>query len=120
MANDITSRCRLCLVTPRRLTPRPSLRRVDDALAGGDVASLIIAGDPADPAALQRRAEAFVPVAQDAGAAAIVHGDTRIAGRARADGVHIDTGAPIWPPRSRRIRPKRMVGAGGSPRATTR
>jgi thiamine-phosphate pyrophosphorylase len=62
------------------------------ALSGGDVAAVLIgrAGSEADR---QDAAERLVPIAQGAGAAAIVIGDTRAAGRSKADGIHIDLGA---------------------------
>jgi thiamine-phosphate pyrophosphorylase len=113
MANDIASRCRLCLVTPAGADAETFTRLVADALSGGDVASLIIAAQADDPAALQRAAHAFVPIAQDAGAAAVLHGDTRIVGRTQADGVLIDTGPADLAAAVAAMRPKRMIGAAG-------
>ena len=113
MANDTASRCRLCLVTPAGVDAGTFAPRVVDALSGGDVASLIIAANPADPAALQQAAQAFVPIAQDAGAAAIIHGDTRIVGRTRADGVLIDSGLADLADALAALHPRAMVGAGG-------
>ncbi len=112
MANDIKSRCRLCLVTPVGVEAKTFAPLVADALAGGDVASLIVTARPADPAALQKAAEAFVPLAQSAGVAAIVHGDTRIVGRTQADGVLIDSGADDLAAALDALHPARMVGAG--------
>src|SRR5262245_7246224 len=86
-----TNRCRLCLVTPLKRDAPVLAAAVGQALAGGDVASLIIAVDPADPSVLQRTAEAVVPIAVARGVAAIVHNDTRIVGRTGADGVHVDS-----------------------------
>lgn len=114
MPNDIASRCRLCLVAPAGVDAEAFAPRVADALSGGDVASLIIAADPNDPAALQRAARLFVPIAQDAGAAAIIHGDTRIVGHAKADGVLIDSGPDDLAAAVAALHPKRMVGAGGT------
>jgi thiamine-phosphate pyrophosphorylase len=82
-------------------------------LSGGDVASLIITADPADPTALQQAAQLFVPIAQDAGAAAIIHRDTRIVGRTRADGVLVDGGGGELAAAIAAMRPKLMVGAAG-------
>ncbi len=113
MAENIAIRSRLCLVTRPSVDLEVFSRLVGEALSGGDVASLIIVGDPLDPARSQRAAELFVPIAQNAGAAAIVHNDTRIAGRARADGVHIDTGLTDTKSAIAALRPKRIVGAGG-------
>ena len=117
MAKAVKFRCRLCLVTPIAADPATFGRALADALAGGDVVSLIIAGDPADPARLQRLAETCVSIANARGVATMIHNDTRVVGRAGADGVHIDTGAADVASAVTAMRPKRMVGAGG---ATTR
>ncbi len=103
-------RCRLCLATPHDIDPDDLGPLVDDALAGGDVASVIIAGEGDR---LQRLAEAIVPRAQARGAAALVQNDTRIAGRTRADGVHIDTNIADLTAAIEKFRPKLIVGAGG-------
>lgn len=104
-------RSRLCLVTPHDIEPDDLARRVGDALAGGDVASLIIDGEGEH---LQRLAEAVVPIAQMAGVAALVRNDTRIAGRSKADGVHIDSGLADIAAAVEKMRPKLIVGAGGA------
>lgn len=103
-------RCRLCLATPHDIDPDDLAPLVDDALAGGDVASVIIAGEGDR---LQRLAEAIVPRAQARGAAALVQNDTRIAGRTGADGVHIDTSLDDLKSAVEKLRPKLIVGAGG-------
>jgi thiamine-phosphate pyrophosphorylase len=103
-------RCRLCLVTPHDIDPVDASRLVGDALAGGDVASLIITGEGEG---LQRLAEALVPRAQARDVAALVLNDTRIAGRTHADGVHIDTGIADLAAAAGKLRPKLIVGAGG-------
>ncbi len=113
MGNDIASRCRLCLVTPAGVDPGTFAPRVADALAGGDVASLIIADHPADPTYLQRAAEALVPLAQSAGTAAIIQSDTRIVGRTQADGVLVEGSAADLAEAVAALHPKRMVGAAG-------
>lgn len=107
------NRCRLCLVTPLQSDAAALAARVAAAIAGGDVASLIIAVDPADPAVLQRTAEAVVPIAVARGVAAIIHNDTRIVGRMGADGVHVDGGAADLADAVAALRKKKIVGAGG-------
>jgi thiamine-phosphate pyrophosphorylase len=114
MAKAHNIRCRLCLVTPAEADAAAFGRVLGDALAGGDVASLIVAGNPADPAALQRLAEIAAPITRMRGVAMFVHNDTRIAGRTGADGVHIDTGPADLAAAITALRPKRMVGAGGA------
>ena len=59
------------------------------ALSGGDVASVIIVQNTLDEAAFLSASEILVPIAQEAGAAAIIAGDTRAIGRSGADGIHL-------------------------------
>lgn len=101
--------CRLCLVTPPRVRPAEFAPILEAALSGGDVASLIITGDPH---ALEALARAAVPVAQNHGVAALVHNDTRIAGHVRADGVHIDASDVDFAATVAAQRPKNIVGIG--------
>ncbi|MCC2111264.1 MAG: thiamine phosphate synthase [Hyphomicrobiales bacterium] len=107
-------RPRLYLVTPPKVEPDRFVPMLDAALSGGDVAALLIDQPEAGEVALQQVAERLVPVAQARNVAAILAGDTRIAGRVQADGIHV-VGTPAttraaveW------VRPKNlMVGAGG-------
>jgi thiamine-phosphate pyrophosphorylase len=59
------------------------------ALSGGDVASVIIAQAGLEETAFLKTCDLLVPVAQAAGAAAIIAGDSRAAGRSGADGIHL-------------------------------
>ena len=106
------SRCRLCLVTPPAADPDAFAPKLARALGGGDVASVVIATGAGDPAALQRAAEKFVPIVQARGAAALILNDTRIAGRAGADGVHVDGGPADLADAIAALRPRKIVGAG--------
>ncbi len=105
--------CRLCLVTPRAIAPDVAAERLEAALAGGDVASLIVTAEPTDPERLQTLASRLVPIAQASGTAVLIHNDTRIAGRVKADGVHVDNGPADLAEAIRSFRPQRIVGAGG-------
>jgi thiamine-phosphate pyrophosphorylase len=89
---DAPVRSRLVLVTPETGDLGMASDALRQALSGGDVAAVLIgrAGNEADR---QDAAERLVPIAQAAGAAAIVIGDTRAAGRSKADGIHLDLGA---------------------------
>jgi thiamine-phosphate pyrophosphorylase len=109
MANLADVRTRLVLVTPPLYEAAAFAPRVADALAGGDVASLIITGDPLT---LQSKAEALVPIATARGVASLVLDDTRIAARANADGVHIETGIANVELALESFRRKKIVGAG--------
>lgn len=113
MAKAPDTRCRLCLLTPRAYEPGPFAARLADALSGGDVASLIITAPANEPISLQAAAELFVPVAAARGVASLIHNDTRIAGRAKADGVHIDSGFDDIAGAMESLRGQKIVGAGG-------
>ena len=82
---------RLFIATPCTIDPQTFPEVLEDALSGGDVACLLIAPMGVSDAARQRIAEVLVPVIQRHGVAALVVDDSRAAGRARADGVHIAT-----------------------------
>ena len=104
------NRCRIVLIAPPGVEPR----RVVAALAGGDVASLILPQGDTDEASFQAFAEEVAPVAQQAGVAVVIAGDTRIAGRVHADGIHVEGRPQELGEAVRRFQPKTMVGTGGA------
>lgn len=106
-------RSRLFLITPPAFEPEAFAQDLAAALAGGDVACLLIAVDDADTDTLQRYTEALAPMAQEAGVAVLVRNDTRAAGRARADGVHVDSGVDDLKLAQESFQPDRIVGVGG-------
>lgn len=110
------NRCRLILIAPLDEGADTFGPRLVDAVAGGDVASLVIPARP-DEASFQAFAEPIVRIAQEAGLAAIIAEDTRIAGRVGADGIHLETKPDGLREAVERGRGKMIVGAGG---ATTR
>ena len=111
-ASPPPDRCRLVLITPAGL-PAPALKaRLAEALAGGDVASVIVPQYGVPEPAFQELAEALVPVVQAAGAAAVLAGETRIADRVGADGVHLDVRPDVLGEAVSRLRPPLIVGAG--------
>ncbi len=103
---------RIYLITPRDIDLATFPARLDQALAGGDVASLLIAPENVSEMALQRVAEVLTPIAQKAGVAVLVRDDTRAAGRAKADGIHIETGIAEIRTAVSSFHPQRIVGAG--------
>lgn len=104
---------RLYLVTPLEFDLARFPAVLEEALSGGDVASLLIAPKGVSDMALQRIAEVLAPIGQRHGAAVLVLNDTRAAGRARADGVHVDTGVAALKAACSTFQPKSIVGAGG-------
>ena len=102
------------LVMPETDDGDMAARMIGEALRGGDVASVILPQYGMDDSRFQKLVEKVVPVVQQAGAAALVEGDSRVAGRARADGLHIagnvaDLGEAIG-----KHAPKLIVGGGNA------
>lgn len=112
---DAETRCRLVLVAPDVADPGHLAGMLGDALRGGDVASVILPQYEFDERAFQAVAEAAVPAIQAAGAAALIAGDTRVAGRAKADGVHVTGGgAGALAEAVERFSPRLIVGGGNA------
>ena len=105
---------RLVLIAPEIDDPDRLAVVLGDALRGGDVASVILPQYGLDDRLFQACAEKAVPVVQEAGAAAIVAGDTRTAGRAKADGIHVPGGAQDLAAAMERFSPKLIVGGGSA------
>jgi thiamine-phosphate pyrophosphorylase len=112
--STVENRCRLVLVAPEIEDAAEAARVIGDALKGGDVASVIVPQYAFGDNAFQKIAEAVVPVIQKAGAAALVAGDSRIAGRARADGLHIAGGVEPLSEAMEKFSPKLIVGGGNA------
>lgn len=108
------NRCRIVLIAPAGLSAERFATRLRQAIEGGDVASLIVPAHGLDDASFQHFCEHVVPIAQEAGVAAIVEGDTRIAGRVGADGIHLETGAAEIGNDIERLQSRMMVGVGGA------
>ncbi|CAM5487949.1 thiamine-phosphate pyrophosphorylase [Aquamicrobium terrae] len=104
------NRCRIVLIA----SPHVPESRVRAALSGGDVASLILDAGGLDEAAFQAFAEQVVPAAQAAGVAVVIAGDSRIAGRVHADGLHVEAGKDELADAIERHQARMMVGAGGA------
>lgn len=105
-------RCRIVLIAPNAASADELVRRVENALSGGDVASVLLPAYDADEALFQTIAESVVPVIQNAGAAAIIVGNTQIAGRVKADGLHIEGQVADIAAGVERFSPKLIVGTG--------
>lgn len=102
---------RLFLLTPARADRDNFPALLSEALTAGEVAAVLIAlGDGGSEA--EALAGDLVAIVQAAGAAALVPDDTRIAGRLKADGVHVETGLGDLRAAVDSFRGKRTVGAG--------
>lgn len=108
------NRCRIVLISPSGETAESFSAKFAAAISGGDIASIILPANGMDEASFQAFAERIVPIAQAAGIAAIIAEDTRIAGRVKADGVHIDSGKAALAEAIANFQQKLAVGAGGA------
>lgn len=108
------NRCRIVLIVPEGVQRDSFATRLREAIAGGDIASIILPKYASDDAPFQQFAETIVPIAQEAGIAAMIAGDTRVAGRVGADGIHVEDGLDALEDAIDRFQPKLMVGAGGA------
>lgn len=107
-------RCRLVLIVPDIADIEEQAKVVADALRGGDVASVIIPQYGLDDGTFQKHAEKLVPIIQSVGAAALIAGDSRVAGRAKADGLHITGNLSEFSDAVEKFVPKLIVGGGSA------
>ncbi|WP_117191837.1 thiamine phosphate synthase [Rhizobium terrae] len=111
---ELEDRCRLVLIVPENADGAEQASRLEEALSGGDVASVIVPQYGLDDQAFQKRAEMLVPIIQAAGAAALIAGDSRVAGRVKADGLHMAGTLADLEEAIEKFVPKMIVGAGGA------
>nr|WP_314086317.1 thiamine phosphate synthase [uncultured Shinella sp.] len=112
--SEADKRCRLVLILPEGEDLSARTAMLEGALKGGDVASVIIPQYGLDDGVFQKHAEALVQIVQDAGAAALVAGDTRVAGRTKADGIHVTGGLQEFAEAVEKFTPKLIVGGGNA------
>jgi len=103
-------RCRLVLILGQRELDHLSADQLTKILSAGDVASIILHTTEEDENAFQKRAEPLVAAAQALGAAVIVDGNSRIAGRIGADGMQFGQDPQALADAIDKFSPKFMVG----------
>ncbi|MFN3717548.1 MAG: thiamine phosphate synthase [Rhizobium rhizophilum] len=108
------NRCRLVLIVPDIADPAERTEVLRNALRGGDVASVIIPQYGLDDTVFQKHAELLVPVVQEAGAAALIVDNSRVAGRVKADGLHVSGNAAALAEEVENHTPKLIVGGGNA------
>ena len=103
----------LYLVTTVLTAAESFLPALREALAGADIASLLLRLGPLDSAAAARLVRRVAELTQAKGAALLIDGSPDLAVEAGADGVHLDgIGAPLQAA-IKRLSPGYIVGAGG-------
>ncbi|TKT75381.1 thiamine phosphate synthase [Aquamicrobium sp. LC103] len=114
IATPAPDRCRIVLIAPDGFDTETLATKLSSALAGGDVASLILPDYGMDEAAFQRRAERIVPLVQEKGVAVMIAGDFRVAMRTGADGVHLEARRKELEEAIEKHQAKLMIGTGGA------
>ena len=108
-----TVETQLVLVTPPVEGPEAILPPLQEALAGGPVAAVILRlAAPGDRASVNI-VKAFAKVIQPAGAALMVEGAIDAVARGGADGLHMAFDEPRLTEAVERLKPERMVGVAG-------
>ncbi|WP_274423274.1 thiamine phosphate synthase [Chelativorans sp. YIM 93263] len=106
------NRCRIVLIAPE--PGADDAARLEAALSGGDVASLIIPAYEEDEDAFQMRAARLTPIAQNQGVAVVLAGEPRIAARVQADGIHFEGRKSELAEIIAKHHSRMMVGCGGA------
>ncbi|WP_159586179.1 thiamine phosphate synthase [Chelativorans xinjiangense] len=109
---ETPNRCRVVLIAPP--AGADDAARLEAALSGGDVASLILPDYGADEAAFQAHAERLTRLAQARGVAVIIAGEPRIAARVQADGIHVEGSKSELADTVRKYQDRMTVGCGGA------
>ena len=108
------NRCRLVLIAPKFGDADRLAQQIAQAVAGGDVASVILPDYDHDQGGYQERAERVVERLGGHDVPIVLAGDTRIAGRVGADGVHLESGPDEIADAVERLQSRMIVGAGGA------
>jgi thiamine-phosphate pyrophosphorylase len=108
---------RLYLITPPALDPDRFAKELEEALAGGDVASLQLRLKDVDDDTVRRAARVLRPIAQDRGVAFIMNDRPDLAAELDCDGVHVGEEDMPYAEARRLLGPDRIVGitCGDSP-----
>jgi thiamine-phosphate pyrophosphorylase len=106
------NRCRVVLIAPP--PGAEDAERIEAALSGGDVASLVIPDYGAEEGMFQAHAEQLTRLAQARGIAVVIAGEPRIAARIQADGIHLEGSKAELADAIARHQGRMMVGCGGA------
>ncbi|MGH7038567.1 MAG: thiamine phosphate synthase [Stellaceae bacterium] len=101
---------RLYLITPPTLDPDRFAKDLEEAFAGGDVASLQLRLKEVDDDAIRRAARVLKPIAQDRGVAFIMNDRPDLALELDCDGVHVGEDDMPYAEARRLLGDERIVG----------
>jgi thiamine-phosphate pyrophosphorylase len=103
---------RLYLLTPPIADAPACVPTLVAALAGADVAAVLLRLTDADERTQINRVKAIAPIVQDKGAALLIDVCVDLVAHAGADGVHV-RGMTAFDEAIERLKPERIVGVGG-------
>jgi thiamine-phosphate pyrophosphorylase len=103
---------RLYLVSPQVADAAAFADTLAAALAGADVAAVLLRLTGSDERSLINIAKKLAPLVQDAGAACLIAGYPEIVARVGADGAHL-TGIEAFTAAQAALQPDRIAGCGG-------
>ena len=106
----MAERCRLYLITPAKLDPKPFAEELKCALDAGDVASLQLRLKDVSDDEVRRATEILMPVAQRSDVAFILNDRPDLAARFGCDGVHIGQEDMDYADARALVGPDRIVG----------
>lgn len=101
---------RLYLITPPALEPDRFARELEEAFAGGDVASLQLRLKDVDDDTVRRATRALKPIAEDHNVAFIINDRPDLAAELDCDGVHVGEDDMPYAEARRLLGPDRIVG----------
>src|ERR1700737_5103058 len=101
---------RLYLLTPPALDPDRFAKELEEALAGGDVASLQLRLKDCGDDTIRRATRVLMPIAQDRGVAFIMNDRPDLAAQLDCDGVHVGEEDMPYAEARRLCGPDRVVG----------
>lgn len=106
----MTERCRLYIITPPKLDPKPFGETLKEALDAGDVACLQLRLKEVPDEEIVRAAEVLMPIAQARGVAFLVNDRPDLAAKLGADGVHIGQDDGSYSDARKIVGPDRIIG----------
>jgi thiamine-phosphate pyrophosphorylase len=107
---DTRATTRLYLITPPAFDPDQFVRELEEALAGGDVASLQLRLKGSDDDTIRRATRVLKPIAQDRGVAFIMNDRPDLAAELDCDGVHVGEEDVPYAEARRLLGPDHIVG----------
>jgi thiamine-phosphate pyrophosphorylase len=108
--SDTRATTRLYLITPPALDPDLFAKELEEALAGGDVASLQLRLKDLDDDTVRRAAKRLQPIAEGHGVAFIMNDRPDLAAELGCDGVHVGEEDMPYAEARRLLGPDRVVG----------